>query len=218
MCFVFFFFFFFLFFLFFFKKKIIAFPCQTFEGAPIESAANDAASEAAAAAAAKAITDQILASVQEWNVQFTIMDKVVVNGPGLLPLFAYLKHKQQSPATGTYIKGQFVKFLVSRSGEPVDRLESAEEPFALREQIMRELGISSSAPIASSGSRGSQGQTEPPRLRDVTNINMAAADLSSSPAALPPHHAAAMPMPSRPPPPYVAHPGPKVCLLHSFTV
>ena len=64
-----------------------------------------------------------------------MMKKIEVNGPGVDPLYAWLK-KQKKGALGTQaIKWNFTKFLVDRSGEPTARFAPTTKPESLESAI-----------------------------------------------------------------------------------
>ena len=70
-----------------------------------------------------------------YEVDFPVMAKVEVNGPGTAPLYAWLK-KQAPGVLGTEaIKWNFTKFLVDRRGRVVGRYASTASPESLRADI-----------------------------------------------------------------------------------
>jgi len=70
-----------------------------------------------------------------YDVTFPMMKKIEVNGPGVDPLYAWLK-KQKKGALGTQaIKWNFTKFLVDRSGEPTARFAPTTKPESLESAI-----------------------------------------------------------------------------------
>jgi glutathione peroxidase len=81
-------------------------------------------------------SDAEIASFCELNygVTFPLMSKVDVNGPGVHPVFAFLK-KRASGLFGRTIKWNFTKFLVGRDGAAVKRFASAVEPGRLEADI-----------------------------------------------------------------------------------
>lgn len=73
-----------------------------------------------------------------YGVDFTISEKVEVNGDGSHPVFAYLK--QQLPGVlGKRIKWNFTKFLVGKDGNPIKRFAPTTKPSALEEHIQQAL-------------------------------------------------------------------------------
>lgn len=74
---------------------------------------------------------------------FTIFDKAVVNGPGSLPLFRFLKQKGPKEAPFDMcgecdIAWNYEKFLVNASGYPVKRYPAGISPL-VAEMAIREL-------------------------------------------------------------------------------
>lgn len=61
----------------------------------------------------------------KFGVKFDMMGKVVVKGPGIHPLFAWLTKE-----TGGDIKWNFGKFLVGKNGEILARFEPQVEPLS----------------------------------------------------------------------------------------
>jgi len=55
-----------------------------------------------------------------YDVTFPMFAKIEVNGDGAHPLYAWLKEEQRG-LLGGRIKWNFTKFLVDRSGQPVNR-------------------------------------------------------------------------------------------------
>ena len=62
-----------------------------------------------------------------YGVSFPMFEKIDVNGSGAHPLFDYLKDEQGS-ILGKKIKWNFTKFLIDRSGTPVDRFAPTTTP------------------------------------------------------------------------------------------
>ena len=70
-----------------------------------------------------------------YEVDFPMMRKIDVNGPGTHPLYAYLK-KQKKGVFGTEsVKWNFTKFLVDRKGQVTRRFAPNVEPKALEGAI-----------------------------------------------------------------------------------
>lgn len=82
--------------------RILAFPCNQF--------ANQEPGDNA----------QIMAFAKEKNATFDFFDKINVNGKEANPLYKYLRMKQTG-IFGDAIKWNFTKFIVDKSGQPVDR-------------------------------------------------------------------------------------------------
>ncbi len=70
-----------------------------------------------------------------YEVDFPMMRKIDVNGPGTHPLYAYLKHAKPGLLGTEGVKWNFTKFLVDRKGEVVERFAPNVTPKALEGQI-----------------------------------------------------------------------------------
>jgi glutathione peroxidase len=70
-----------------------------------------------------------------YEVDFPMMQKIDVNGPGAHPLYAYLKKARPGILGTAGIKWNFTKFLVDRDGEAVERFAPNIEPKALDRAI-----------------------------------------------------------------------------------
>jgi glutathione peroxidase len=70
-----------------------------------------------------------------YAVDFPMMRKIDVNGPGTHPLYAYLKHARPGLLGTEGVKWNFTKFLVDRRGEVVERFAPNVTPQALESQI-----------------------------------------------------------------------------------
>ncbi|XP_066152423.1 glutathione peroxidase-like [Euwallacea fornicatus] len=81
---------------------ILAFPCNQFGDQ--ESGTNE----------------EICEFVSKKNVKFDMFDKINVNGNDAHPLYKYLKHKQGG-TLGNFIKWNFTKFIIDKTGQPVER-------------------------------------------------------------------------------------------------
>ena len=81
--------------------------------------------------------EEIKAFVAGYNVTFTMMDKVNVNGPDALPLFRFAKRKLKG-FFGNFIKWNFTKFVFDKSGNPVKRFGPKDPPFAM-EGLLKQL-------------------------------------------------------------------------------
>ncbi len=67
----------------------------------------------------------------KYDVDFPMMKKVEVNGPGAHPLYAYLKSAKKGLLGTPGIKWNFTKFLIDRRGRVVGRYAPTMEPQAL---------------------------------------------------------------------------------------
>jgi glutathione peroxidase len=74
-----------------------------------------------------------------YGVTFPMFEKVDVNGASEHPLFAFLKEKAPGILGTTGIKWNFTKFLVSKDGQSVERLASADGASKMAEAIKKEL-------------------------------------------------------------------------------
>jgi glutathione peroxidase len=63
-----------------------------------------------------------------YKVGFPLFSKIVVDGPGIHPLYAYLTSDQTNPKFAGQIPWNFTKFLVSKKGEVIGRFEPKEAP------------------------------------------------------------------------------------------
>lgn len=70
-----------------------------------------------------------------YEVDFPMMRKIEVNGPGAHPLYAYLKHARRGLLGTEGVKWNFTKFLVDRTGEVRGRFAPSFEPKALEDEI-----------------------------------------------------------------------------------
>jgi glutathione peroxidase len=70
-----------------------------------------------------------------YEVDFPMMGKIDVNGPGTHPLYAYLKHAKPGLLGTEGVKWNFTKFLVDRKGEVVERFAPNVTPKALEGAI-----------------------------------------------------------------------------------
>jgi glutathione peroxidase len=70
-----------------------------------------------------------------YDVDFPMMRKIDVNGPGTHPLYAYLKTAKKGLLGSEGIKWNFTKFLVDRKGEVVGRFAPTETPQSLEGAI-----------------------------------------------------------------------------------
>jgi glutathione peroxidase len=75
-----------------------------------------------------------------YNVSFPMFSKVNVNGKDAHPLFRFLTQSSHGWLGSTSIKWNFTKFLVSRTGEVVQRYSPATSPSSIRRDIEFLLG------------------------------------------------------------------------------
>ena len=78
---------------------------------------------------------------------FTIFDKSVVNGPGSLPLYTYLKDAapKQPPfdiCGDCDVAWNFEKFLLNATGQPVARYPAGVSPSVAESKVRELLGLS----------------------------------------------------------------------------
>ncbi len=59
-----------------------------------------------------------------YSVTFPMLSKVVVKGDGICPLYKFLTEEKTNPGFAGEIKWNFTKFLVSREGKVVKRMDS----------------------------------------------------------------------------------------------
>jgi glutathione peroxidase len=64
----------------------------------------------------------------EYGVEFDLLAKVDVNGPGAAPLYKHLTSNETNPGFGGDITWNFEKFLFSRDGKLVARFEPRVRP------------------------------------------------------------------------------------------
>ena len=74
-----------------------------------------------------------------YGVTFPMFEKVDVNGAAEHPLYAFLKEQAPGILGTTGIKWNFTKFLVSKDGQSVTRLASADGASKMAEAIKKEL-------------------------------------------------------------------------------
>jgi glutathione peroxidase len=70
-----------------------------------------------------------------YEVDFPMMRKIDVNGPGTHPLYAWLKHEKKGLLGSEGVKWNFTKFLVDRAGEVVKRFAPTDTPQSLEGAI-----------------------------------------------------------------------------------
>jgi len=74
-----------------------------------------------------------------YGVTFPMFEKIDVNGDGAHPLYIYLKEQAPGILGTTGIKWNFTKFLVSKDGQSITRLASADGASKMEEAIQKLL-------------------------------------------------------------------------------
>lgn len=74
-----------------------------------------------------------------YGVTFPIFEKIEVNGPKTLPLYAFLKNEAKGFLGTRRIKWNFTKFLVDRNGAVVARFAPMTLPERLSKKIQKLL-------------------------------------------------------------------------------
>jgi glutathione peroxidase len=74
-----------------------------------------------------------------YGVTFPMFEKIDVNGDSTHPLYVYLKDQAPGILGTTGIKWNFTKFLVSKDGQSVERLASADGASKMEEAIQKLL-------------------------------------------------------------------------------
>ncbi|CDW60662.1 GSHPx domain containing protein [Trichuris trichiura] len=85
-------------------------------------------------------------ATETYKVTFDMYSKVDVNGKDAHPLWVYLKDRQGG-TLGSFIKWNFTKFLIDRSGQPVKRFGPNEDPEAMEKDIVHLLGVPTSGEL-----------------------------------------------------------------------
>ena len=101
--------------------KILGFPCNQFAG-------QDPG------------TNEEIASfcLKNYGVDFTMFDKVDVNGKDAHPIFDYLKD-ELGGTLGKKIKWNFTKFLIGKDGQPIKRFAPTKKPKDIEKSIQKAL-------------------------------------------------------------------------------
>jgi len=98
--------------------RILGFPCNQFAGQMPESDGDD-----------------MVCHLKQQQAEFgDIFAKVNVNGNNAIPLYKYLKEKQNG-FFGSAIKWNFTKFLVDKNGIPVNRFAPTTDPMDIAKEI-----------------------------------------------------------------------------------
>jgi glutathione peroxidase len=74
-----------------------------------------------------------------YGVTFPMFEKIDVNGDGTHPLYTYLKDQAPGILGTTGIKWNFTKFVVSKDGQSITRLASADGASKMAEAIVKLL-------------------------------------------------------------------------------
>ncbi len=74
-----------------------------------------------------------------YDVSFPMFAKIEVNGPGVHPLYKWLKGQAKGLLGSEGIKWNFTKFLVDRQGQVIDRYAPTTKPEAIRSDIEKLL-------------------------------------------------------------------------------
>ncbi|XP_031633811.1 probable phospholipid hydroperoxide glutathione peroxidase isoform X2 [Contarinia nasturtii] len=102
--------------------RILGFPCNQFAG---QSPENDG--------------DEMVCQLEKDKGEFgDVFAKINVNGNSAAPLYKYLKDKQGG-FLGSAIKWNFTKFLVDKTGQPVNRFAPTTDPMDIAKEIEKLL-------------------------------------------------------------------------------
>jgi glutathione peroxidase len=71
----------------------------------------------------------------KYSVTFPLFDKIEVNGDNAHPLYKFLKTAEPEEGGKTEIGWNFTKFLIDRTGHPLNRVVTNVEPEAIDAQI-----------------------------------------------------------------------------------
>lgn len=74
-----------------------------------------------------------------YDVTFTLMKKIDVNGDNTHPIYNYLKHKARGLFFTTKIKWNFTKFLINHDGTSIKRFAPITNPTNLTDYIQKML-------------------------------------------------------------------------------
>jgi len=75
----------------------------------------------------------------QFNIKFSLFDKIEVNGSNAHPLFEFLKDQAPGILGSKGIKWNFTKFLVNRKGEVIKRYAPSTKPSAIEADIKKLL-------------------------------------------------------------------------------
>lgn len=102
--------------------RILSFPCNQFNGQMPEENG-----------------DAMVCHLRANNADVgDVFQKIKVNGDDAIPLYKYLKEKQNG-IFGNSIKWNFTKFLVNKDGQPVDRFAPTTDPSDIAKEIEKLL-------------------------------------------------------------------------------
>ena len=101
--------------------KILGFPCNQFAGQ--EPGNNDEIANFC---------------LKNYGVDFTMFDKIDVNGNDAHPIFDYLKD-ELGGTLGKKIKWNFTKFLIGKDGQPIKRFAPTKKPKDIEKHIQKAL-------------------------------------------------------------------------------
>ncbi|KZN29581.1 Gpo [Pseudoalteromonas luteoviolacea S2607] len=101
--------------------EIIGFPCNQFGQQEPGSA-----------------TDIQQGCLINYGVDFTMMEKIDVNGPHAHPIYQYLKPALPGLITNN-IKWNFTKFLIGKDGQPLHRYAPTTKPEKIKADILKAL-------------------------------------------------------------------------------
>ncbi|XP_002983372.2 probable phospholipid hydroperoxide glutathione peroxidase [Selaginella moellendorffii] len=102
--------------------EILAFPCNQFAGQ--EPGSNEEIQQTVCT---------------RFKAEFPVFGKVNVNGADTAPVFKYLKSAKGGGIFGDFIKWNFSKFLVSKTGEVVERYAPTTNPSKIEKDILKLL-------------------------------------------------------------------------------
>lgn len=74
-----------------------------------------------------------------YNVDFPLFSKVDVNGDNAAPVYQYLKESLPGILGSKAIKWNFTKFLIDKTGKPVQRYAPTDKPLAIAKDIKKIL-------------------------------------------------------------------------------
>lgn len=79
---------------------------------------------------------------------FPVYDKVIVNGPGSSPVYAFLKSSNMFVGDDIFgeVAWNYEKWLVNGDGVPVHRIKSQDDPLKLESAIRKLLGFADEIP------------------------------------------------------------------------
>ncbi|EFJ15714.1 hypothetical protein SELMODRAFT_118012 [Selaginella moellendorffii] len=105
--------------------EILAFPCNQFAGQ--EPGSNEEIQQTVCT---------------RFKAEFPVFGKVNVNGADTAPVFKYLKSAKGGGIFGDFIKWNFSKFLVSKTGEVVERYAPTTNPSKIEVNFLPRYSLS----------------------------------------------------------------------------